>query len=73
MLNTEGILTLPVFLLSDESLIQNAPPTTAKLNTYVKQTGPQKKVFQTIEIKPPMLSDTTTSPPNIQKQKLNKQ
>ena len=38
-----------------------------KDNFSMTPPGPWKKVFKTIEIKPTLLSETTTSPQNIQK------
>ena len=53
-----------------QSTTGNAQHIIAQLNTNVKPRGPWKKEFQTIDIKPQIPSETTTSPHNTQKQNL---
>ena len=86
-MNTEGILTLPMFLLSDRSFDINVKcffPDAQKTDTiyhwkcpahnctaeYIGKTNRSLKEFQTVEIKPPVPSETATFPHNTQKQNL---
>ena len=50
-----------------QSTTGNTQPTIVQLNTKVKPTGLWEKEFQTIDIKPPVPSETTTSPQNTQR------